>query len=90
MATGVPVICSIIGGTPDMIDDGVDGLLVAQEDEAGLAAAMRRLYDDTAFQNELGRAARQRAERQFDATRRAEALLAEIEGAKKRLQRPTA
>ena len=85
MASGVPVICSIIGGTPDMIDDGVNGLLVAQEDEAGLASSMRRLYDNTGFRNALGRAARQRAERQFDAKRRAEVLLATIDGAKQRL-----
>jgi len=85
MASGVPVICSIIGGTPDMIDDGVDGLLVAQEDEAGLSNSIRRLYDDTGFRNQLGRAARLRAERQFDAKRRAEVLLATIDGAKRRL-----
>ena len=90
MASGVPVICSIIGGTPDMIDDGVDGLLVRQEDEAGLAEAMRRLRADGSFRNELGRAARRRAERQFDAKRRAQVLLDTIDAAKRRSATPAA
>jgi colanic acid/amylovoran biosynthesis glycosyltransferase len=66
MAAGVPVISSIIGGTPDMINNEIDGLLVAQEDVNGIANAIRRLHDDSAFGKKLGSAARDRAVKQFD------------------------
>jgi glycosyltransferase involved in cell wall biosynthesis len=75
MSAGVPVVCSRIGGTADMIDDGVDGLLIDQKDEEGIAVALRRLYDDRSLGVRLGGAARKRALSQFDAVRRAEILL---------------
>lgn len=75
MATGVPVISSIIGGTPDMITDGVDGLLVAQEDIDGLVEAVRRIYDDEDFRERLGAAARLRACNQFDSQVMAKKLI---------------
>jgi glycosyltransferase involved in cell wall biosynthesis len=84
MAAGLPVVCSVIGGTPDMIENEVDGVLVAQGDEDTLAATLRRLEEQPELRKKLGRAARARAERQFDAVRRAEAMLAEIERTKDR------
>jgi len=66
MACAVPVICSRIGGTADMITDGDNGLLVDQRDVGGLAAAMSRLATDTDFHARVGRAARERALRVFD------------------------
>jgi glycosyltransferase involved in cell wall biosynthesis len=79
MAAGVPAVCSVIGGTPEMISDGVDGMLVAQEDVDGLASAIRRLHDDEAFRQRLGTAARQRAVEQFDSKATARKLLTAIE-----------
>lgn len=58
MACGVPVVSSIIGGTPDMIVPGESGLLVQQGDEAGLAEAFLRLAAEPAERTRLGRAAR--------------------------------
>lgn len=66
MACGVPPVCSIIGGTPDMMTDGTDGLLVAQEDEEGLANAFLRLGQDAGLHERMARAARERAVRTFD------------------------
>lgn len=66
MAVGLPVICSIIGGTPDMIDDGVDGVLIEQKDEAALADAFFQLAGDQSLRDRLGAAARQRSVKQFD------------------------
>lgn len=79
MAAGVPVVSSIIGGTPDMIDDGVDGLLVQQEDVDGLASAFRRLLEDSDFRRKLGVAARKRACEQFDVHVTSRKLLAAID-----------
>ena len=81
MATGLAVVCSRIGGTPDVITDGVDGLLVDQGDEAGLSAALKRLHDDDDLRARLSGAARARAVRQFDARSLAGRMLEVIRAA---------
>ncbi|MHA6344779.1 glycosyltransferase [Roseivivax sp. CAU 1761] len=81
MAAGLPVICSRIGGTEDMIADGVDGLLVPQRNIAAIAAAAARLAADGALRRRLGAAARLRARRYFDTRATARALLAALEAA---------
>ena len=78
MACGLPVICSIIGGTPDMIRDGHDGLLVPQEDVAAIADAVQRLAEDPELVRTIGRAARTRAIDCFDSRANAARLLNEI------------
>ena len=45
-ALGVPVIGTRVGGIPDVIEDGVTGLLVAPQDAPALAQAMTRLLED--------------------------------------------
>jgi len=66
MACGLPAVVSIIGATPHMITDGVDGILVPQADVDGLATAFRRLAESPEERRRLGTAARQRATVQFD------------------------
>lgn len=66
MASGLPVICSRIGGTPDMLEDGVDGLLVDQRDVGGLTSAIIRLASDTALRQKLANTARLKAVNEFD------------------------
>lgn len=66
MACGVPVICSRIGGTGDMIEDQVDGILIAQRDVDALTSGLARLARDLPFRNRIGEAARQRALAAFD------------------------
>ncbi len=61
-----------------MITDGVDGLLVAQRDEAGLAVAFERLATDVALRDRISVAARARAQRDFDYQILALRLLDEI------------
>jgi glycosyltransferase involved in cell wall biosynthesis len=78
MASGVPAICSRIGGTGDMIESGVDGILVDQEDVAGIANAIQRLATDRAALARLSAAARKRAEREFDARALARAFVDNI------------
>jgi len=66
MSCGLPVVCSIIGGTRDMITHDQDGLLIEQQDEAALAEAFATLASDAATRVRLGKAARDRAVDEFD------------------------
>ncbi|WP_298976353.1 exopolysaccharide biosynthesis GT4 family glycosyltransferase EpsE [uncultured Roseobacter sp.] len=78
MSCGVPPICSIIGGTGDMITDGEDGFLVPQKDVAAITEAARRLATDPGLRATMGQAARQTAQAKFDHRRNALALYEEI------------
>lgn len=78
MASGLPVIVSDIGGTPDMIVSGVNGYLTPQQDVDAIAEALRRLANDSAHAAEVGRAARAQALKAFDFRLNAAKLLAEI------------
>jgi glycosyltransferase involved in cell wall biosynthesis len=61
MVLGRPVVATRMGGIPEQIRDGVDGLLVDAGDELQLAAALRVLADDASLADRLGRSARDRA-----------------------------
>jgi glycosyltransferase involved in cell wall biosynthesis len=74
MAMGVPVVSTSISGIPEMIDDGVHGLLVEPRDPGGLAAALRRVLTDTALHAALARAGRARICERFDSRRTTLAL----------------
>ncbi len=65
MALGRPVIATRMGGIPEQIRDGVDGVLVDAGDKRQLAAALRVLADDAALADRLGRSARERATTTF-------------------------
>ncbi|HEX5452578.1 MAG TPA: glycosyltransferase family 4 protein [Stellaceae bacterium] len=62
MASGKPVVATDIGGMPDLIEDGRTGLLVAPDDAAALAGAMRRLLDSPALIAAMGAASLERVE----------------------------
>ena len=66
MNYGTPVIASRIGGIPDIVEDGVSGLLVPAGDAAALAGALRRLIEDPALASRLGEAGRQRVRDRFN------------------------
>jgi glycosyltransferase involved in cell wall biosynthesis len=65
-ALGVPIAAMNTGGTPDIVEDEVTGLLSVTPGE--LAEDLRRLRTDRALRERLGAAARDRASR-FDAPR---------------------
>ena len=46
MARGIPVVSTQLSGIPEMIQDGVDGLLVPPNDARALADAIARIYTD--------------------------------------------
>jgi glycosyltransferase involved in cell wall biosynthesis len=61
-ASGIPVIVSDVGGPRDLVDHGVDGFITKANDPGDLAAAIRRLAEDSALRAKLGAAARKRVE----------------------------
>lgn len=64
MAHGVPVIASRIGGLPELVHDGVTGMLFSPGDEADLARAITALWRDPELCRRLGRAAGEAAARE--------------------------
>jgi glycosyltransferase involved in cell wall biosynthesis len=66
-ANGRPVVASAIGGIPELIDDGVDGLLVPPGDSHALANALRWLWERPQVAQEMGRAGRAKIEALYDA-----------------------
>jgi len=54
MAAGKPVVASRVGGVPELVQDGENGLLVAPDDPVALAQAMGRLVGDAALRQKLG------------------------------------
>ncbi len=62
MALGKPVVAGDRGGPPEIITDGVDGLLAPFEDAPALARAIGRYLDDPAFAARCGAAAHARAQ----------------------------
>jgi glycosyltransferase involved in cell wall biosynthesis len=65
MGAGLPIVATRVGGVPDLIEDGVHGVLVEPGDPAGLAAAIDDLLSDPARASELGAQARERRRREF-------------------------
>jgi glycosyltransferase involved in cell wall biosynthesis len=53
LATGTPVIATAVGGVVEVVQDGVNGLLVPAQDPASLASAIRRFFDDEALRGRL-------------------------------------
>jgi glycosyltransferase involved in cell wall biosynthesis len=70
MAGGKAVVATRVGGVPDLVEDGVTGLLVEPGDPHALAEAVARLLRDPALRAELGTRACERQAREFsiDAT----------------------
>lgn len=66
MAAGLPIVATRVGGIPDLIEHGVDGLLIEPDDVEGLVTAIAWLLDDRERAARLGRNARERQRRQFD------------------------
>jgi colanic acid/amylovoran biosynthesis glycosyltransferase len=74
MAMSLPCVAPWIAGIPELIRDGVDGILTAPSDTAGMAAAIARLYDRPVLCRTMGAAARARIEECYDLDRNIEEL----------------
>jgi len=64
-ACGVPVVATRIGGIVDLVEDGVNGLLVTPEDTQALTKAILRIFKDPALAQRLAAEARRNVEDKF-------------------------
>jgi glycosyltransferase involved in cell wall biosynthesis len=74
MDAGKPIVATKVGGVPEVVEDGVHGLLVPPRDESALADAVGRLLLDTELASRLGAQARERCRTEFSLDRTVERL----------------
>lgn len=63
MAAGIPVIGTRVGGIPDIIEDGKDGLLIVPESSDEVASAVQHIIDDSELGQKLVQGGHMRASR---------------------------
>jgi glycosyltransferase involved in cell wall biosynthesis len=66
MASSKPVVATAVGGIPEVVEDGVTGLLVPPDDPQALARALQALLSNPDLRIAMGQAGRRRAENLFD------------------------
>jgi glycosyltransferase involved in cell wall biosynthesis len=65
MSRALPVVCTAVGGNPELVSEGEQGYLVPVDDPGALAAAMGRLVADEGLRRQLGEAGRARVASEF-------------------------
>ena len=65
MMCGKPIVATAVGGTCELIEGGVDGLLVPPQDPSSLAAAITKMLGDSSMCLKLGENARGRLYKEF-------------------------
>jgi glycosyltransferase involved in cell wall biosynthesis len=65
MAVGLPVIASRVGGIPEIVEDGVTGILVDPRDSRSLAKQIVLLLQDPQRRLTMGRAGKRRVQEHF-------------------------
>ena len=81
MEAGKPVVATRVGGVPDLIEQGVHGLLVERRDPSALAASIAEILRDPDRAAEMGARGRERRRSEFDlevTVRRLEGLYEEL------------
>jgi glycosyltransferase involved in cell wall biosynthesis len=85
MSVGLPVVATNVGGIPEIIEDGANGLLVAPAEPSALQRSLERLFAGSELRSDLGRAARAHVQANFtleQTTKRVEQLYEELYAAR--------
>lgn len=69
MASGLPVVCTDVGGNPELVQEGETGYLTPAGDSAAFAEALLKLLDDSVRAQKMGQNALARAREMFDVHR---------------------
>ncbi len=72
MSLGIPSVVTRVGGNPEIVIDGVTGLLAENDDEKGFAKAMETLCTDHELRKRLSRNSKDRFHERFTVSRMAE------------------
>jgi len=70
MASSLPIIATQVGGIPELVTDGENGLLVSPGDPVALAGAIKRLVDNPEEAWQMGEYGRDRMEQRFTVERK--------------------
>jgi glycosyltransferase involved in cell wall biosynthesis len=76
MAAGRPLVASKVGGLAEIIDDGINGLLVQPRNPEALARGLKRVIENPSLATRLGRVGRERYRSQFTLDNRTSGLVA--------------
>ena len=69
MGAGLPVVVTPVGGIPDIVRDGVNGIVLEGTDTRSIAEALLRLIQDENMRHSMGRRNRDEAWRKYEAGR---------------------
>lgn len=75
MATGLPVVATDVGGLPELVEDGVSGVLVPPDNPQALAKGIADLLNDPDRCRRLGQAGRQRVEQLYSTETMVDSLM---------------
>ena len=81
MAAGCAIVSTDAGSISEVIEDGVDGIIVPQFDSAGLADAIERLINDDGLRARISKAAIKKVRKQFDVSHCEDAFHQRVRGA---------
>lgn len=89
MAHAKPIVASRIGGIPELVRDGVTGLLFEAKNSRELSDRIRTLIDDSGLRTKLGREARRVVETEYSLSKHATALLSLYESLATQFKSPS-
>ncbi len=69
MAMGLPVISTLHGGIPELVEDGISGFLVPERDPDAIAEKLTYLIENSQDWKNMGKAGRKRVEENYDMTK---------------------
>ncbi len=79
LACGLPVVSTTVSGIPEIVDDGVDGLLAPPNQPAAVALRLAQILQSPVLQTTFAQAGRVKAEAKFDIRKNVARLRAEFE-----------
>jgi glycosyltransferase involved in cell wall biosynthesis len=88
MAMGIPVVSSRLSGIPELVENGVSGILAEPGDASALADALERLAREPELRAKLGEAGRMKVLNDFDLSRNVDRLAELLAGAHRESRRP--
>lgn len=65
-ACGIPIVATNVGGLPEVVDDGVSGIIVPPKNAEQVAFALEKLIADKGLRDKMGINGREKVEKQYD------------------------